>query len=113
MGKWLRTIIKTAVVVVGLGLIVGDRTTRSDQWRGALIFCLVAFGLIELLVALRDLRKRGSTWRATAHAAAAAASIATGIALTDTWRWVAASAWVIGAGLLMSKVWPSASADED
>lgn len=81
------------------------------SWRDLIVALAVAFGLLELLVAIRALREDDGSLRTIGVGLASAAILIAGIFLTTSWRWVAAGAWPVVVVVLFSVIWPEAEPD--
>ena len=101
-----REIVGFVLCLIGFGLILGDRENRLSPSWGWLAGTLVCFGLLELLVDLRAVRRTGWSVRTCLEALAGVGLVAAGIAIADSWRWVLAGAWPVGVVVLMTIVWP-------
>jgi hypothetical protein len=100
----LRGVIQGIAVFGGLFLLLGPDWHWA--WRGALAFLLVGVGLVEIAVVLRAMRSDEAGGRQLVEVSLAAAAVLAGVIVTDSWRWVAAGAWVVGVVAVFAELWP-------
>jgi hypothetical protein len=98
------------VIAVGEAVLV---PVLDWSWRDLVVAFAVAFGLLELLVAIGALREDDADLRAIGVGVASAAVVIGAMVFASSWRWVAAGAWPVVVVVLFSLSWPDAESEND